>query len=173
MNWYDICFIPFWWENALRQARFEDNIKSFTNGFISMWSMQILIISSPWALFESSLLIMFLIPSNKKSTSESDFSVIKGKSDGDVLPFSINEHSFLWSHWICYREKVVVYGEFFYHLKESLIEHLGIGNGWNNFFEIFLQRSNWKKFIKLYSLACKASSLSSHLDFNVLRFRRL
>ena len=56
-------------------------------------SMRILIISSPWALFESSLL-MFLISSTEKSTSESDFSVIKGKSDGNVLPLSINEHCF-------------------------------------------------------------------------------
>ena len=29
-----------------------------------------------------------------KLTSESDFSVIKGKNDGNVLPLSINEHCF-------------------------------------------------------------------------------
>ena len=57
-------------------------------------SIRILITSPPWALFESSLLIMFLIFSTEKSTSESDFSVDKGKSDGNVLPLSINEHCF-------------------------------------------------------------------------------
>ena len=39
-------------------------------------------------------MMMFLISSTEKSTSESDFSVIKGKSDGNVLPLSINEHYF-------------------------------------------------------------------------------
>ena len=53
-------------------------------------SMRILIISPPSALFESNLLIMFLIFSIKKSTSESDLSVIKGKSDGNLLSLSIN-----------------------------------------------------------------------------------
>ena len=57
-------------------------------------NMPILIISSPWALFESSLL-MFLISSTEKSTSNSDLSVIKGKSGGNVLPLSINEHCFV------------------------------------------------------------------------------
>ena len=47
--------------------------------------MQILIISSPWALFESFA---------EKSTTKSSFSVIKGKSDGNVLPLSIHEHCF-------------------------------------------------------------------------------
>ena len=95
-------------------------------------SMRILIISSPWALFESSLL-MFLISSTEKSTSESDFSVIKGKSDGNVLPLSINEHCLakkelkislvsLKSVINYYREKVVLYREFFYHLKGSLLK---------------------------------------------------
>ena len=37
---------------------------------------------------------MFLISSVKKSTSESDLSVIKGKSDGNALPLSINERCF-------------------------------------------------------------------------------
>ena len=37
---------------------------------------------------------MFLISSTEKSTSESDFSVIKGKSDGNALPLSISEHCF-------------------------------------------------------------------------------
>ena len=37
---------------------------------------------------------MFLISSTEKSTSESDFFVIKGKSDGNALPLSINEHCF-------------------------------------------------------------------------------
>ena len=37
---------------------------------------------------------MFLISSTEKSTSESDFSVIKGKSDGNVLQLSISEHYF-------------------------------------------------------------------------------
>ena len=58
-------------------------------------SMPILIISSPRTLFESSLLIMFLISSTKKSTSENDISLIKGKGDSTVLPLSINEHRFV------------------------------------------------------------------------------
>ena len=39
---------------------------------------------------------MFLISSTKKSTSTSnnDFSEIKGKSDDNVLPSSVNEHCF-------------------------------------------------------------------------------
>ena len=57
-------------------------------------SMQVLIIPSPWALFESSLLIMFLISSTEKLTSERDFSVIKVKSHSNVLPLLINEHCF-------------------------------------------------------------------------------
>ena len=48
-------------------------------------SMRILIISSQWALFESSLLMMFLISSTEKPTSESNFSAVKEKSDGNVL----------------------------------------------------------------------------------------
>ena len=52
--------------------------------------MRIMITLSAWALFESNFLIMFLISSAEKSTSESDFSVIKGKRDGNVLPLSIN-----------------------------------------------------------------------------------
>ena len=39
-------------------------------------------------------MIMFLISSTKKSTSESDLSVIKGKSDGKILPLAINGHCF-------------------------------------------------------------------------------
>ena len=56
-------------------------------------SKRILIISSSLALFESSLL-MFLISSTEKSASESDLFMIKGKSDGNVLQLSINEHCF-------------------------------------------------------------------------------
>ena len=37
---------------------------------------------------------MFLISSTKKSTSESDFSVMEGKTDGNVLALSLNEHFF-------------------------------------------------------------------------------
>ena len=55
-------------------------------------SMRILIISPLWALFESSFLIMSLISSIGKSTYESDLFVIKGKSDSNILSFSINEH---------------------------------------------------------------------------------
>ena len=97
-------------------------------------SIRILIISSVWASLGWSLLIMFLISSTEKSTSMRDFSVIKGKTDCNLLPLSINEHcfvlprislrfrSFLWSQWkIYHREKVVTYREFFYHLKEYLI----------------------------------------------------
>ena len=57
------------------------------------FSIQILIISTPGALFESSLLI-FLISSIEKSTFKTDLSVTKGKSDGNVLPLSINEQCF-------------------------------------------------------------------------------
>ena len=95
-------------------------------------SMRILIISSPWALLERSLLMMFLISFTDKSTSESDFSVTKGKSDGNVLPLSINEHSFakkelnislfsLKSVTNLLSWKVVECRVFFYYLKESLI----------------------------------------------------
>ena len=56
-------------------------------------SMQILTISSPWALFKSSFLVFF-ISSIEKWTSESDFSIVKGNSDGNLLPLSINEHCF-------------------------------------------------------------------------------
>ena len=62
-------------------------------------SMRILVISSPWALFESSLLIMFMISSTEKAPSESDFSVIKGKSDGNVFLLSINKHCFAKKEW--------------------------------------------------------------------------
>ena len=55
-------------------------------------SMRILIISSRWASFESSLLILFLISSVEKPASETDLSVIKEKSDCNVLASSINGH---------------------------------------------------------------------------------
>ena len=58
---------------------------------LSMW---ILIISQPWALFGKNLLIMFSILSTKKSTSESNFSVIKGKVAIVYSYLSINEHCF-------------------------------------------------------------------------------
>ena len=35
VNWHHICFFPFWWENDLRQTRFEDNIKRFRKRFIT------------------------------------------------------------------------------------------------------------------------------------------
>ena len=77
-------------------------------------SMQILIISSPWALFESSLLVMFLISSTEKSASESDFSGIKGKGDSNVLPLSINEHYFAKEEFLIKSNKSSI--------KESLIK---------------------------------------------------
>ena len=52
------------------------------------------IISSQWALFESTLLMTLLRSSTKKSASKYHFFMIKGKSDGNVLPLSINEHCF-------------------------------------------------------------------------------
>ena len=55
---------------------------------LSKW---ILIISSRWALFESSLLVIPLLSSTEKSICESGVSVIKGKKEGNVLPLSINE----------------------------------------------------------------------------------
>ena len=110
MNWYDICFFPFSWDYALGQARFEDNTKRFTNGFFTYFEH---------ANTDHIVTIMFLISSTEKSTSESDFSVIKGKSDCNVLPLSINEHCFAKKELkillfslksvIYYREKVVVY----------------------------------------------------------------
>ena len=48
-----------------------------------------MIITSPRDLFESSLLIMFLIPSVEKSTSVSELPVIEGKNYGNMLPLSI------------------------------------------------------------------------------------
>ena len=52
-----------------------------------------------------------------------------------------------------YREKVVVYREFFYHLEES---------------PIAFRTSGW-----ISGLASKASGLSSNLEFSILYFRRL
>ena len=126
-------------------------------------SMRILIISSPWTLFESSLL-MLLISSIEKSTYETDLSIIKEKSDSNVLPLSFNEHcfvkkelrfhSFLWSQpQIFYLEKVVEYRVFFYHLKYSLIEFNNIWDKWLDQI-IFLRLScniridrNWWNFV--------------------------
>ena len=68
------------------------------------FSMRILIISSPWALFDSSLLIIFLRSSIENSTSESDLSVIKGKSDNNVLPLSINKHCFAKKDFVLFFE---------------------------------------------------------------------
>ena len=48
-----------------------------------------MIITSPRDLFESSLLIMFLIPSVEKSTSVSELPVIEEKNYGNMLPLSI------------------------------------------------------------------------------------
>ena len=51
--------------------------------------MQILIVkSSPPASAESSLLIIFLISSIEKVTSESGLSVFRGKSEANVLPIN-------------------------------------------------------------------------------------
>ena len=46
------------------------------------------------SLFESSLMIKLLIASTEKLPFESNFPVIKGKSDDNVLPLFINEHCF-------------------------------------------------------------------------------
>ena len=56
--------------------------------------MWILIISPPWVLSKSSLLMMFLIPFIEKSTFECGFTVTKGKSDVNIPTLSINEHYF-------------------------------------------------------------------------------
>ena len=123
--------------------------------------MRILTISSPWALFESSLLIMFLISSNEKSTSESDFSVIKGKSDGNVLPLSINEHCFAKKELrisLFSLKSVInllswksgsIQGIFlpFERVFNRIQKHLGLADGSDNFFETFLKYLNWKKLI--------------------------
>ena len=94
MNWYDICFFPFKWGMSCIRQNLKMILRSLKMDLSNNLSMWILIISSPYALFRSSLLMMFLIPYIENSTSESDFSVIKGKSDGNVLPLSINEHCF-------------------------------------------------------------------------------
>ena len=41
---------------------------------------------------------MLLMPSVKNSVSESDFSVIRGKSEGNILLLSINKHCFTKKH---------------------------------------------------------------------------
>ena len=82
VNWYGICFLPFWWESVLRQTRFEDDFKRYAIGLnsnhklhnLSMW---ILIISPLWAWFQSILPIMFLVCSIEKLTSKCDLFVIK------------------------------------------------------------------------------------------------
>ena len=71
-----------------------DNVKRFTNGFITKFkhaNTDHFVTMS--LIFESSLL-MLLISSIENSISDSDLSVIKGKSDGNMLPLSINEHCF-------------------------------------------------------------------------------
>ena len=60
---------------------------------------------------------MFLISSTEKSTSESDFSVIKGKSDGNVLQLSISEHYFAKKEFLIKFNKSPI--------KESLIKSNG------------------------------------------------
>ena len=115
-------------------------------------SMRILILSSPQALFESSLLMMFLISSTEKSTSESDFSVIKGKNHGNVLQLLTNEH--------CITKKELKISLFslksvinllpwksgdikgiflpFKRVFNKVKQHLGLVDGSDNFSEIFL-----------------------------------
>ena len=124
-------------------------------------SMRILIISLPWSLFESSLLIMFLISSTKKSTSEDDFFGIKGKSDGIVLLLSINKHCFAKKELkisLFSLKSVInllswksggIQGIFlpFKRVFNRVQKHLGLVGGSDNFFEIFLQFLNWKKLI--------------------------
>ena len=63
-------------------------------------------------------MMMFLISSTEKSTSESDFSVIKGKGEGNVLPLSINEHYFAKKEFLIKSNKSPI--------KESLIKSNGI-----------------------------------------------
>ena len=78
---------------------------------------------------------MFLISSIKKSICESDLSVVKGKSDSNVLPLSINKRCLVQkrlkdftiyfevsSRFVIVKKGGIVYRESFYHLKESLIE---------------------------------------------------
>ena len=90
VNCYDICFFPFWWENAASEQIWRWYKMDLSHNL----SMRIMTISWPWASFESSLLIMFLIFSIEKLTSESDLPVINRKSNGNVHPLSINEHCF-------------------------------------------------------------------------------
>ena len=115
-------------------------------------SMRILIISSPWTLFESSLLIMFLISSNQKSTLESDFYVINGKSGSNALWFAVNEHCFEKKELkvLLFSFKSVIkllswksggiQGIFlpFKRVFNRLQQHLGSVDGSDNCFEIFL-----------------------------------
>ena len=119
VNWNNICFFPFWWENALRQTKFENNLKRLQMDFLHNLSIRILIISLPWALFELSWLIMFLISIPYQEVNIREWFVCDQKKEwrlGNVLPLSINEHCFaekeltillfFLSQWqLCYRKK--------------------------------------------------------------------
>ena len=105
-----------------KKPRVRQDLKIILWGLSHNLSIQILIISSLWDLFESSFLIMFLISSER-------FFCDQTKEWRYVLPSSINEHSFtknvsLFS--LKSMKKLLSWKngsirEFFYHLKGSLI----------------------------------------------------
>ena len=57
--------------------------------------MQVLIISSLCALFESNIQIVFLISFFENRTFECYLSFVKWESKGNILPLSIKDHQFL------------------------------------------------------------------------------
>ena len=88
------CLSLFLWI-GVTLAFFHSDLKIISRGLqVDIWnniSMGIMIILSSWASFESSLVITFVISFMEKSSSNSDLSVMKGKSEDNVLPLSINE----------------------------------------------------------------------------------
>ena len=150
----------FWWKNALHYTWFEDTVTRFTNGFITKFNGvttdHIGIMSF---LFESCLLILPLISSIK-----SDFSVIAGKSDGNVLLWSINEHCFarkelkillfsLKSEIILFLLKSGGIQESFLPFKRVFNrnqQHLGVVDGSKFFWDVpvvFKLKKNWLNFV--------------------------
>ena len=95
---------------------------------------------------------MFLISSNQKSTLESDFYVIKGKSGSNALWFAVNEHCFekkeLKVSLFSFKSVIKllswksggIQGIFvpFKRVFNRLQQHLGSVDGSDNCFEIFL-----------------------------------
>ena len=83
-----------------------------------------------------------------------------------------------WCFWypLLRTGKVLVYREFFYHLKESLKESNIIWDtsAWiRKFFWVFSIVPKLKKVYWTLQFSCEASSLSNNLKINILFFRRL